>query len=85
MAEATPEPNNESTSDPNDVPNNDPPHGIYESGAVRLSEHKPLRLLHILNHLSDRGNGIINLAVDLALEQRALGHTVRVRLWRRRA
>ena len=35
-----------------------------------------MRLLHILNHLSDRGNGIINLAVDLALEQRALGHTV---------
>ncbi len=35
-----------------------------------------MRLLHILNHLSDRGNGIINLAVDLAIEQRALGHTV---------
>lgn len=35
-----------------------------------------MRLLHILNHLSDRGNGIINLAVDLAIEQRAMGHTV---------
>ncbi len=35
-----------------------------------------MRLLHTLNHLSDRGNGIINLAVDLAVEQRAAGHTV---------
>ena len=35
-----------------------------------------MRLLHTLNHLSDRGNGIINLAVDLAIEQRSLGHSV---------
>jgi glycosyltransferase involved in cell wall biosynthesis len=33
-----------------------------------------MRVLHILNHLSDRGNGIVNLAVDLAIEQRKAGH-----------
>ena len=33
-----------------------------------------MRILHILNHLSDRGNGIVNLAVDLAIEQRKAGH-----------
>jgi glycosyltransferase involved in cell wall biosynthesis len=41
-----------------------------------FSGQPSLRLLHTLNHLSDRGNGIINLAVDLAIEQRALGHSV---------
>jgi glycosyltransferase involved in cell wall biosynthesis len=35
-----------------------------------------MRILHILNHLSDRGNGIVNLAVDLAIEQRKVGHSV---------
>jgi glycosyltransferase involved in cell wall biosynthesis len=29
-----------------------------------------------MNNLSDRGNGIVNLAVDLAIEQRKAGHTV---------
>src|SRR5215472_5811640 len=33
-----------------------------------------MRILHILNHLSDRGNGIVNLAVDLAIEQHKAGH-----------
>src|ERR1700757_3179218 len=33
-----------------------------------------MRILHVLNHLSDRGNGIVNLAVDLAIEQREAGH-----------
>lgn len=35
-----------------------------------------MRILHVMNNLSDRGNGIINLAVDLAIEQRKAGHTV---------
>jgi len=35
-----------------------------------------MRILHILNHLSDRGNGIVNVAVDLAIEQRKAGHIV---------
>jgi glycosyltransferase involved in cell wall biosynthesis len=34
-----------------------------------------MRILHILNHLSDRGNGIVNLAVDLAIEQRKAGYS----------
>jgi len=35
-----------------------------------------MRILHIMNNLSDRGNGIVNLAVDLAIEQRKAGHIV---------
>ena len=37
-----------------------------------------MRVLHVLNDLSDRGNGIINTAVDLALEQARQGLTVAV-------
>ena len=37
-----------------------------------------MRVLHILNDLSDRGNGIVNTAVDLALEQARQGLTVAV-------
>ena len=35
-----------------------------------------MRILHVMNSLSDRGNGIVNLTVDLAIEQRKAGHTV---------
>ena len=35
-----------------------------------------MRILHIVNRLSDRGNGIVNLAVDVALDQQRSGHTV---------
>ncbi|QNI32244.1 glycosyltransferase family 4 protein [Alloacidobacterium dinghuense] len=35
-----------------------------------------MRILHVMNHVSDRGNGIVNLAVDLAIEQRKAGHLV---------
>ena len=35
-----------------------------------------MRILHIVNRLSDRGNGIVNLAVDVALDQTRSGHTV---------
>jgi glycosyltransferase involved in cell wall biosynthesis len=35
-----------------------------------------MRILHVLNGLHDTGNGIVNVAVDLALEQRRLGHEV---------
>jgi glycosyltransferase involved in cell wall biosynthesis len=35
-----------------------------------------MRILHVMNNLSDRGNGIVNLAVDLAIEQRKAGHAV---------
>jgi glycosyltransferase involved in cell wall biosynthesis len=33
-----------------------------------------MRILHITNSLSDRGNGIVNLALDLAIEQHKAGH-----------
>lgn len=35
-----------------------------------------LHILHLANSLSDRGNGIVNVAVDIALEQANRGHTV---------
>ena len=35
-----------------------------------------MRILHIVNRLSDRGNGIVNLAVDVAIDQQRAGHTV---------
>lgn len=37
-----------------------------------------MRILHILNDVTDRGNGIVNTAVDLALEQARLGNDVAV-------
>jgi len=37
-----------------------------------------MRVLHILNDVTDRGNGIVNLAVDLALEQARRGIDVAI-------
>jgi glycosyltransferase involved in cell wall biosynthesis len=37
-----------------------------------------MRILHILNDVTDRGNGIVNAAVDLAVEQARQGQTVAV-------
>jgi glycosyltransferase involved in cell wall biosynthesis len=37
-----------------------------------------MRILHILNDVTDRGNGIVNTAVDLAIEQVRQGHAVAV-------
>jgi glycosyltransferase involved in cell wall biosynthesis len=36
----------------------------------------PIRILHLANSLSDRGNGIVNVAVDLAAEQARRGQSV---------
>jgi glycosyltransferase involved in cell wall biosynthesis len=38
----------------------------------------PQRILHLINHARDSGNGIVNTAVDLACGQRALGAEVAV-------
>ena len=35
-----------------------------------------MRILHLSNTVSDRGNGIVNVAVDLAIEQAGAGHEV---------
>ena len=35
-----------------------------------------MRILHVTNSLSNWGNGIVNVAVDLAIEQQRAGHTV---------
>jgi glycosyltransferase involved in cell wall biosynthesis len=37
-----------------------------------------MRILHILNDITDRGNGIVNTAVDLAIEQARQGQSVAV-------
>jgi glycosyltransferase involved in cell wall biosynthesis len=37
-----------------------------------------VRILHILNDVTDRGNGIVNAAVDLAVEQARQGYAVAV-------
>lgn len=41
-----------------------------------MAVERPLRVLHLLNHLSDRGNGIVNVAVDLAMCQARHGMVV---------
>ena len=37
-----------------------------------------MRILHLLNHIQEIGNGIVNVAVDLACLQAEAGHTVAV-------
>jgi glycosyltransferase involved in cell wall biosynthesis len=37
-----------------------------------------MRILHIMNDVTDRGNGIVNTAVDLAIEQVRQGHVVAI-------
>ena len=39
-------------------------------------ESSSMRILHILNSLTNKGNGIVNVTVDLAAEQAKNGHTV---------
>ncbi len=41
-----------------------------------MTRDRPIRVLHLANSLSDRGNGIVNVAVDLAIEQATRGHVV---------
>lgn len=41
-----------------------------------MPPERPLRILHLLNNLSDRGNGIVNVAVDLAMWQARQGLVV---------
>jgi glycosyltransferase involved in cell wall biosynthesis len=37
-----------------------------------------MRILHIMNDVTDRGNGIVNTAVDLAIEQGRQGHVIAI-------
>lgn len=37
-----------------------------------------MRILHIMNDVTDQGNGIVNTAVDLAIEQACQGHVVAI-------
>ncbi|NEP22660.1 glycosyltransferase [Moorena sp. SIO3I6] len=37
-----------------------------------------MRILHILNHIKETGNGIVNVAIDVACEQAKAGHEVAI-------
>lgn len=37
-----------------------------------------MRILHVLNHIQEIGNGIVNVAIDLACSQAQIGHQVAV-------
>ncbi|HXT48482.1 MAG TPA: hypothetical protein VN717_07555, partial [Gemmatimonadaceae bacterium] len=37
-----------------------------------------LRIVHLLNELAQLGNGIVNVAIDLAVDQARAGHDVTV-------
>ncbi|MBX2861978.1 MAG: glycosyltransferase [Leptolyngbyaceae cyanobacterium MAG.088] len=39
---------------------------------------RELRILHVLNHIRESGNGIVNATIDLACSQAKLGHQVAV-------
>jgi glycosyltransferase involved in cell wall biosynthesis len=41
-----------------------------------MSPGPPIRILHLANSLSNHGNGIVNVAVDLALEQALRGNII---------
>jgi glycosyltransferase involved in cell wall biosynthesis len=41
-----------------------------------MSADSPIRILHLANNLSNHGNGIVNVAVDLAMEQARRGNIV---------
>jgi glycosyltransferase involved in cell wall biosynthesis len=43
-----------------------------------MLQENTMRVLHILNDVTDRGNGIVNAAVDLAVEQARQGYSVAV-------
>ena len=40
------------------------------------SDGEPLRILHVVDHVRNVGNGIVNVVVDLACAQAAAGHEV---------
>ncbi|MGA9856306.1 MAG: glycosyltransferase family 4 protein [Solirubrobacteraceae bacterium] len=39
---------------------------------------RPLRILHVVDHVRNVGNGLVNVAVDLACAQQAAGHRVAI-------
>lgn len=49
---------------------------LWEECSVSLL--RPLRILHLLNHVRETGNGIVNATIDLACTQARLGHSVAV-------
>jgi glycosyltransferase involved in cell wall biosynthesis len=57
--------------------------GVAAKGSVSPPMASPapaeqLRIVHLLNELAQLGNGIVNVAVDLAVEQARAGHDVTI-------
>jgi glycosyltransferase involved in cell wall biosynthesis len=49
---------------------------VQNTGAAETRPCSPRRILHVVNQVNDRGDGIANVCVDLACEQAAIGYTV---------
>src|SRR5437868_2017328 len=45
-------------------------------GCANRNALTQMRIMHVLNHVDEAGNGIVNAAVDLACHQAAAGHGV---------
>jgi glycosyltransferase involved in cell wall biosynthesis len=41
-----------------------------------VGTHKPLKIVHLANHVQEIGNGIVNVMIDLACTQADAGHNV---------
>jgi glycosyltransferase involved in cell wall biosynthesis len=56
------------------------PERVLRPAPTGHGEHRdrPLRILHLANDLLSVGNGIVHVMVDLAIEQRRVGHDVTV-------
>jgi glycosyltransferase involved in cell wall biosynthesis len=52
--------------------------GSTESMHTHAVRTRELRIVHLLNELAQLGNGIVNVAIDLAVEQARAGHHVTV-------
>ncbi|MDQ2768064.1 MAG: glycosyltransferase family 4 protein [Gemmatimonadota bacterium] len=54
------------------------PSGVRSEPVAARGPAGPLRIVHLLNELAQLGNGIVNVAIDLAVDQARAGHDVTV-------
>ena len=54
------------------------PDGVRSEAVAVPRTIAPLRIVHVLNELTQVGNGIVNVAMDLAIDQAREGHDVTV-------
>lgn len=63
---------------PSPTPSEQPEQSHQPQQAEQQTPDQPSRILHLVNEVVSTGNGIVNVTVDLAVAQTALGHTVTV-------